>query len=815
MRTYLNLSFFLITVLCTQQAYGAETIKELKELIEANHLAHQDSLNHIWTMVAAALVMVMQGGFLLLEAGMSRSKNSINVAQKNIIDFIIAIVVFYIFGFAVMFGITNGGWFGWSSELSFFSTTEEWNYTFFIFQAVFAGTAGTIVSGAVAERMKLSGYIFITFLIGILIYPVIGHWGWGNLLHSSNDTYLTKNGFIDFAGSTIVHSVGAWVALAACIVLGPRIGRFDPKTEKTNRMEGHSLVLSTMGCIILWVGWIGFNGGSTTVGSSGFAHIVFNTMIAGSFGGAVAIIVGRLTNGYFMPDQAINGVLGGLVAITAGCDAVEGLGAAFIGASAGLVMLLANCALTRYAKIDDVVSAIPVHGFCGAWGTIMVAFFATEEKLGGATIWQQFSIQAQGVIIAFIWAFGISFIFCKLIDTFIGIRVSAEDELEGLNSAEHKSSLGLGTLQKCLQDVVEGSHDLTQRIDIERGDESEEIARYINKFIDQIHTLVKIIHKEAGILHENSTGMSEISSHLAASSEEISIQSNEVTSINRDMASESTKIAELADNMGKRINNISESADNMSTNVEQVSQAIYDLTKSIGKVEQESHDVSHITNEAKLLTEQASATVINLSEAASAIFGVVELIKNIASQTNLLALNATIESSRAGEAGKGFAVVAHEVKELANQTAKATEEIESRIDNIKISSTDTATIINDVTKIIFSINDAITNISTLTKEQNSTATKIVSNVSETTDATRKVRDSINEITDSTNDIFNGIKNTASNADHIHSIMQNFSKEAAESSSNAQSTKDASYKIQSVSESVYNEINKYKIDNTKK
>jgi Amt family ammonium transporter len=467
--------------LAQSEASITAELEALKTLIAAQ----QTNSNHIWTMLASALVLFMQVGFLFVEAGMARSKNSINVAQKNIADFLVAVTVFYLMGFSIMFATSVGGWIGTPTELAMFNQVDDWTYTFFVFQAVFVGTAGTIASGAVAERMRFSGYIVVTIFLAALIYPVFGHWAWGNLLIGDNRAWLADKGFIDFAGSTVVHSVGAWVGLAGIIVLGARFGRFD-KDGKPVNIQGHSMVLSTAGAIILLVGWIGFNGGSTTAGTPDFARIVANTIIAAVIGGIVSLMIGRYYDGIFHPARSINGLLAALVGITAGCDAVNPLGAACIGALCGAAVIASEEFLLRFFKLDDVVGAISVHGTCGALGTILVAVFAMESKLAADTRLDQFMVQLEGVFVAFVWTFGISYTFLKAADSLFGLRVTEDEEKIGLNTVEHGSSLGTGELQKVLSGLITGDADLSSRLTVEHGDESGELAGLFNKLLERL-----------------------------------------------------------------------------------------------------------------------------------------------------------------------------------------------------------------------------------------------------------------------------------------------------------------------------------------
>jgi len=783
-------------------------LEKLKSDITALIDHQQDNANHIWTMLCMALVFFMQGGFLLLEAGMVRSKNSISVAQKNIVDFLIAVATFYVFGFGIMFGESIGGIIGWSSDLFMFSQSGDWNYTFFLFQAVFAGTAGTIVSGAIAERMKFMGYIWITVIIAIFIYPVIGHWAWGNLLNGDNETFLTKAGFIDFAGSTVVHSVGAWVALAAVIILGPRTGRFD-ENGKAQRMEGHSLVLSTLGCIILWVGWIGFNGGSTTTGDSGFAHIIFNTMISATFGGCIAVAIGYLHEGFFRPDRAINGILGGLVGITAGCDAVTGHGAMLIGIVCGFVGYYTAIFMVRHLKLDDVVGAIPVHGVCGAIGTVMVGFLVLPEKMAAASIYDQVIVQIEGVVVTFIWAFGVSFVAIKILDKIIGIRIPVEDELEGLNLSEHKTMLGTAGLQMRLKDIVEGTKDLTKRVPTDSGDESAEIAIYFNEFIEQMQDLMSEISNEASSLNDSSEKLSYVSTVLASGSEVISTQSDNVANSSLDVSKDVSDIANLIAEMSKEVTGISGNASTMSDNMDSVSKVVTELTGSVKSVAKESENASVITDEAQKLADNASVTVQTLGEASTKIGDVVGMIKRIAEQTNLLALNATIEASRAGEAGRGFAVVAAEVKTLAEETSKATEEISGRISDIQGNTESTSNVMEKISSIMDAINKSIGSIKDSVNTQNQAADQISNSVIQATSSASDIAGSISEVAKNSEIISNKATHAAKTSEEVSKSVEGFSKEASNSSENVRTVSGTSDEMVEMADRLDSAVNAYK------
>jgi Amt family ammonium transporter len=394
------------------------------------------SLNTVWVLITAALVFFMQAGFALVEAGFTRSKNTTNILFKNLMDFAIGTIAFWAIGFGLMFGTKNG----FIGNLDLFSQhtyrSDIPDFAFLIFQTVFAATAATIVSGAMAERTKFNAYLMYSAVISLLIYPVSGHWAWGG-------GWLSQLGvpFHDFAGSSVVHMVGGMCALMGAAVLGPRIGKYD-KNGKAKAVPGHSMTLATLGVFILWIGWFGFNPGSQlaaagAVNAKAISLIFVTTNIAAA-GGALSTMLYIWTK-YKRPalSMTLNGALAGLVAITAGCDAVTPGGALIIGILAGILVVLSVEFFDKIVKIDDPVGAISVHGICGAFGTLMVGFFSTSQGLlygQGAGLLKS---QALGVVSIAAWALAAAGILFLVLKYANGLHVEKRIEEEGLDVYEH------------------------------------------------------------------------------------------------------------------------------------------------------------------------------------------------------------------------------------------------------------------------------------------------------------------------------------------------------------------------------------------
>jgi len=409
-----------------------------------NYVA-QSNVNLIWTILAAFLVFFMQAGFAMVETGFTRAKNSVNIIMKNLIDFAVGSLAFWFIGFGLMFGLNSSGLIGkpgffWDGFLiNSDGSLNYWSFAFIIFQNVFAATSATIISGAVAERIKFITYLIYTFLVSAFVYPIFGSWAWNSLFSQGGKGWLEALGFIDFAGSTVVHSIGGWLGLAGAVVLGPRIGKYV--NGKPRPIPGHNIPLAALGVFILWFGWFGFNPGSTLGYSDNLGIIAVTTSLSASAGTLSAMITVWILKKKPEVSITLNGALAGLVAITAPCAVVSPLSAIIIGLIAGVIVVFSVLFFDNIG-IDDPVGAVSVHGVCGAWGTIAVGLFAAEPYgsvnglfYGGG--FRLLGIQALGALVAFLYAFLIGLGIFKLIDITIGIRVSRKEEIEGLDIFEH------------------------------------------------------------------------------------------------------------------------------------------------------------------------------------------------------------------------------------------------------------------------------------------------------------------------------------------------------------------------------------------
>jgi Amt family ammonium transporter len=402
--------------------------------------AVQKHADIVWTIVSAALVFFMQAGFAMVETGFTRAKNAANIMMKNLMDFCMGCCAFWFIGFGLMFGKSDGffgtSWFAFNWQQA--HEAGDWPFTFFVFQLVFAATAATIVSGAMAERTKFLAYLIYSIVISGLIYPISGGWAWNGLFGDYNGGtagWLENLGYIDFAGSGVVHLVGGAAALAGAIVLGPRIGKYGPNGEP-RAIPGHNLPLGMLGVFILALGWIGFNAGSTTAASVDIGWIAMNTLLAASAGAIGAMFTSWVHFG--KPDMTFvaNGVLAGLVGITAPCNTVHPLGALIIGSVAGILVVLSAVILDTALKIDDPVGAVSVHGTCGIWG-VLAAGIPWFAHANSEVTWAQFGVQVVGALALFSWPFFTCLILFSILKVTVGLRVSAEEEIAGLDVGEH------------------------------------------------------------------------------------------------------------------------------------------------------------------------------------------------------------------------------------------------------------------------------------------------------------------------------------------------------------------------------------------
>ncbi|MBQ9386063.1 MAG: ammonium transporter [Bacteroidaceae bacterium] len=412
-----------------------EGVSAVEESVSAVAESGISGLDTVWVLIAAMLVFFMQPGFALVEAGFTRSKNTANILMKNFVDFMVGSFLFWMIGFGLMHGVNNGfigglHLFDWS----FIGDSNVPAECTLIFQTVFCATAATIVSGGMAERTKFSMYVLISVIISVLIYPIEGHWTWGG-------GWLSELGFHDFAGSTVVHSCGGVIALAGAMVLGPRIGKYS-KTGESRAIPGHNLTFGALGVFLLWFGWFGFNPGSQLAAEGAenaiaISHVMCTTNMAAATGGLAVLFLTWLVYGKPSLSLVCNGILAGLVGITAGCDLVSIGGSAIIGAVCGVAMVGSVALIDKICKIDDPVGAVSVHGVCGILGTLMTGMFAVDGGLFYGGGWHFLGVEALGSLVTCAWSFGLGLLTFVILKKVHGIRVEPRVEEEGLDIYEH------------------------------------------------------------------------------------------------------------------------------------------------------------------------------------------------------------------------------------------------------------------------------------------------------------------------------------------------------------------------------------------
>jgi Amt family ammonium transporter len=433
------MSLFLTTI----QDTAASTADLAAQVAQIN-----GDMGMLWMLIAGILVFFMQAGFTLVEAGMTRSKNAVNIAMKNILDICVGSLSYWLVGYSLMYGDTSNGWFFWSGLF-------QGEGADLFFQTMFAATTATIVSGAIAGRTKYSTYIIFSIVMTAIIYPIAGGWEWnGGWL---NDLAIMPAEFIDFAGSSIVHSVGGWAALVAAFMVGPRIGKYV--NGKVLPIPGHNQILATLGVFILWLGWFGFNGGSQLAWGGadaiGASNVVLITNLAAAAGGLGALITTWIWYGKPNLAQTLNGTLAGLVSITAGCGNMTAGGAVLAGLIGGIIVVFSIEIIEKKLKIDDAIGAASVHGVAGAWGTLVIGLWGVDGDTGIGLFngggFAQLGAQAIGVVAYAAWAVLLSFIVLGILKATIGLRVSKEVEIEGLDISEHGSIAYPGKRERNLE----------------------------------------------------------------------------------------------------------------------------------------------------------------------------------------------------------------------------------------------------------------------------------------------------------------------------------------------------------------------------
>ena len=643
---FLTLIIFVIVFLTSIPALAAESSSQMEQY----HIV----IDTVWVLITAFLVFFMQAGFAAVEAGSTQEKNTANIVMKNVIDFCLGTVMFLIIGFAFMFGLDKFGVIGFSGFF-YLGNFEHLGISipiaaFLLFQTAFAGTAATIVSGALAERTKFFAYVVASIVICSIIYPVAGHWIWGG-------GWLQKMGMIDFAGSTVVHSVGGWVGLIGAYLIGPRIGKYG-KDGSISHIPGSNIVTVALGVFILWFGWFGFNPGSTlSAFNLDIAQIAVNTNLAAAVAAIAAMYTSKCLFGKVNVAYTLNGALAGLVAITAGCQALNTLGAGIVGLFAGILVIYSLEFIDRVLKIDDPVGAISVHAVCGVFGTLMVGLFATKGGLfygGGIDL---LITQLIGIISVFVWTTVTAYIMFKIIDYTIGLRVEEKDEEQGLDSSEHKHQHSGSAVKQIINSLNnKDNKSISAMLNLHSDDEMNELTNILNEMAQKQGSLAERLSACSESLSAHSQTLSSSSQEISSTLEEISATTNNISHISL----EGTQNANQMVYMSNKVKSVA--------NMGNIS-----VQESIFKI-----------NNVLEMSKEMVIAIKDLNNKSQQIDQVIVVISEIANQTNLLALNAAIEASRAGNDGKGFSVIAQEIKKLADNSAKSANEVKKLIKDMQI-----------------------------------------------------------------------------------------------------------------------------------
>ncbi len=652
----------------------------------------------IWLCIAAILVASMQIGFMFVEAGFVRSKNSINVAMKNVVDFSIAFLAFILVGAALMFGSSGAGFIGWDSNLLGLNSISPNIIPMLVFQAMFCGTAATILSGAVAERVRFPAYLLIAVAVSTLVYPIVGHWIWGDtILGDQSAGWLQMRGFVDAAGSTVVHVTGGFAALAAIMVVGPRVGRYAEDTGDSQHIQGYSPVLAAAGAMILFTGWLGFNTGGLAPGSSEFSYALLNTAIASCAATLAATFLGYFRTGVFRTEYMINGLLSGLVAITASAPYTMPLMALLLGISAALLSLLCSEFVEKKLKLDDSVHAFSTHGAAGILGTIAVPLMARAGTFE-IPLFKHLAVQIFGTFIAAGFAFSAVYAIASLLNRWSLLRVTTDEEVMGLNIVEHGTVLGTANLETVLKRLNGGDIDLSARVDFDPFDEGAELAHGFNDFLERVEKSERLARgkllteqaenekierdllKKVG--DQERERAEEINATLARFQSAFENQVHQLQNQALQLASQSEQLMVQSETSEDKASDANSIACEAAEIAQRVSQSTNELATTLRDMSLDMGSANQSVQTAAQASVKGRNAVSSLEKGAENIGKLVASINYIMRRTNILALNATIEAAHAGEYGESFGVVANEIRTLAQQTSGVSIEIQDIISNI-------------------------------------------------------------------------------------------------------------------------------------